>query len=486
MISIGFENQVKIGLRYILDSLHTSSPFGTERVRKLRFYAPDEREALEAELSCTERAANAIGTLRPLYEKIMLVLCQLKDVRGSLRRLSEGAVLDHVELFEIKGFLLRIADLIPLFDRMNETVQAETIAFTDPTDALNVLDPEGTRSRGFYIPDGATEKLRAIRAEKKRQEARLYDAPDAEKDAIRSERTRVCAEEETEERAIRGTMCGRLLPHVSEMLSDADAAGHLDLLIQKALFAAAYGGVRPEITEGALELRDMVNPELADLLKAKGRAFVPVSIAIDRGATVITGANMGGKSVAMKTIALNVLLFHAGFLVCAGSARLPMLESVRMLFDDAQSMQSGLSGFGSEIVRFNDALKEVENGFSLLLLDELARGTNPDEGALIVQAVTQYLNGLNAISILATHYDGVAEHARFHYQIIGLRDVDPDAIRSELSAVHEDGVAVIARHMNYGLYRVEGKADCPKDALHICRMLSLKPEILERIEREYR
>ena len=177
MISIGFEDQVKIGLRYILDSLHTSSPFGTERVRKLRFYAPDEREALEAELSCTERAANAIGTLRPLYEKIMLVLCQLKDVRGSLRRLSEGAVLDHVELFEIKGFLLRIADLIPLFDRMNETVQAETIAFTDPTDALNVLDPEGTRSRGFYIPDGATEKLRAIRAEKKRQEARLYAAP---------------------------------------------------------------------------------------------------------------------------------------------------------------------------------------------------------------------------------------------------------------------------------------------------------------------
>ena len=369
---------------------------------------------------------------------------------------------------------------------MNETVHADGIAFSDPSAALSVLDPEGTRSRGFYIPDGASENLRAIRAEKKRLEQRLYEAPDSEKDAIRADRTRICAEEETEEREIRRAMCSMLLPHVPAMLQNADMAGRLDFLIQKALFAKAYGGVRPEITETALELVNMVNPELVDLLKAKGRAFVPVSIATDRGATVITGANMGGKSVAMKTLALNVLLMHAGFLVCAEQARIPMLHCVRMLFDDAQSMQSGLSGFGSEIVRFNAALSEVEQGYSLFLIDELARGTNPDEGALIVQAVTRYLNDRNAISILATHYDGVAENARVHYQIIGLRDVDPDGIKAELAAAHEDGIAVIARHMNYGLYRVEGRADCPKDALNILRMLSLKPEILERIEQAYR
>jgi len=53
------------------------------------------------------------------------------------------------------------------------------------------------------------------------------------------------------------------------------------------------------------------------------------------------------------------------------------------------------------------------------------------------------------------------------------------------AATNEDGVAVIARHMNYGLYRVEGRSDCPRDALNICRMLSLKPEILEKIEQSY-
>ena len=486
MISIGFDDRGKIGLQYVLESLHACSPFGIERVQKLRFYSPAERAALETELGNVERAKNAAGACAAQYEAIMAALCQLKDVRGSLKRLSAEETLDHVELFEIKGFLLRIADLIPLFAEMNETVRAEGIAFHDPEPALDVLDPERTRSRGFYIPDGATEALKRIRAEKKRLEQRLYEAEtEPEKNEIRLLRTRVCADEEAEERTVRKAMCEKLRPFVSAMLSDADAAGRLDFLIQKALLAVRYGAVRPGITETALELIDMTNPELVDLLKEKGRAFVPVSIAADRGATVITGANMGGKSVAMKTVALNVLLMHAGFLACAKQARIPMFSCVKMLFDDAQSMQSGLSGFGSEIVRFNEALEEAEKGYSLFLLDEFARGTNPDEGAVIVQAVTRYLNGVNAISILATHYDGVAAYAKTHYQIVGLRDVDPESIRAELASGTADGPAVIARHMDYGLYRVDGKADCPKDALHICRMLSMKPEILERIETAY-
>ena len=93
------------------------------------------------------------------------------------------------------------------------------------------------------------------------------------------------------------------------------------------MFAVRYGGVMPEITDGPLELTDMMNPELCDLLSEQGRSFVPVSIALDRGATVITGANMGGKSVAMKTVALNVLLMQAGFLVCAKKAKMPLFES---------------------------------------------------------------------------------------------------------------------------------------------------------------
>lgn len=486
MISISFDDKVKIGLQFVLESLHGCSPYGQQRIRKLRFYTPGERQELERELGNVERCALHADALKDVYERTMTLLCQMKDIRTSLRRIRDGECPDAVELFEIKGYLQRLEGLIPLFEQIKAVAAVEGLAFHDPSLALRVLDPENTRSRGFYIPDGATEELRRIRRAKKDVEELLYTAQnDGQKDALRIERTRICAEEESEETKVRRAMGQRLAPLAQELLQDAEAAGALDFLIQKALFAVRFGGVRPELTDTALELVDMVNPEVVELLREKGRTFVPVSIALDQGATVITGANMGGKSVAMKTVALNVLLCQAGFLPCAKKARLPLFHSVKMLFDDLQSIQSGLSGFGSEIVAFQKALGEVEQGYALFLLDEFARGTNPDEGAVIVQAVTRYLNGVHAISLLTTHYDKVAEHARIHYQIIGLRDVDPARIRAELSHSAEDGVAVIARHMNYGLYRVEGRTDCPRDALNICRMLSLQPEILSEIEKAY-
>jgi len=486
MIAIRFEEREQIGLQYALETLHGCSPFGQEKIRRLRFYSPAEREELETELYNVEQAALAADQLKNVYDKLCLTLCQMKDIRGSLRRCRNLEVPDHVELFEIKSYLQRLEALIPLFEQICQVTHFRDLMFHDPRPALDILDPDKTRSRGFYIPDSATPALREIRRAKKQIEEQLYCAQtDAEKDELRLKRTRICADEESEEMKVRRTMGAALAPLADDLLADADTAGRLDFLIQKARFAVRYGGIRPQITDGELELVDMVNPELCDLLAEKGRAFVPVSIRLDRGATVITGANMGGKSVAMKTVALNVLLLQAGFLVCAASAKMPLFESVKMLFDDMQSIQSGLSGFGSEIVQFQKALEEVEEGYSLFLLDEFARGTNPDEGAVIVQAVTRYLNEVNAISLLTTHYDKVAEHASAHYQIIGLRDIDPEAIRMELAVSGEDGMAVIARHMNYGLYRVEGRSDCPRDALNICRMLSLKPEILDKIEQAY-
>ena len=486
MISIRFEEKQQIGLQYALETLHGCSPFGQEKIRRLRFYTPAERGELETELYNVRQAALHAEQLKSVYDKICILLCQMKDIRNSIRRCRDGEIPDHVELFEIKGYLQRLESLLPLYAQMCEIAPLRELSFHDPKPALDILDPDSTRSRGFYIPDSMTEKLQQLRRSKKTLEEQLHNAStDAEKDELRLQRTRVCAEEESEETKIRRAMGARLAPLAEDMLEDAESVGRLDFILQKALFAVRYGGVMPEITDGALELTDMVNPELCDLLTEQGRSFVPVSISLDRGATVITGANMGGKSVAMKTVALNVLLMQAGFLVCAKAARMPLFESVLMLFEDMQSIQSGLSGFGSEIVQFQKALAQVEQGYSLFLLDEFARGTNPDEGAVIVQAVTKYLNEVNAVSLLTTHYDKVADCGKAHYQIIGLRDIDPEAIRRELAVSGEDGIRVIARHMNYGLYRVEGKSDCPRDALNICRMLSLKPEILNLIEENY-
>ena len=90
MIEIRFEERVKIGLQYVLDSLHGCSPFGQEKIRRLRFYTPEERAELETELYNVEQAAAAAEELKGQYTKLMTGLCQMKDIRTSLRRCAAG------------------------------------------------------------------------------------------------------------------------------------------------------------------------------------------------------------------------------------------------------------------------------------------------------------------------------------------------------------------------------------------------------------
>ena len=226
--------------------------------------------------------------------------------------------------------------------------------------------------------------------------------------------------------------------------------------------------------------------EIADAVEGRGKTFTPVSITLEKGATVITGANMGGKSVALKTIALNILLIQCGFFPFASKASAPLFDSMYIISEDLENIDRGLSSFGGEMVRFNQVVRQLDGGLSFIMLDEFARGTNPDEGAAIVQAVTQYLNGQNAVTVLATHYDNVARHGCAHYQVIGLKDLNVEELQREIASRGGDvGVELISRHMNYGLYRVEGKQDCPRDALNICRLLGMNPDILAMVEKNY-
>ena len=100
--------------------------------------------------------------------------------------------------------------------------------------------------------------------------------------------------------------------------------------------------------------------------------------------------------------------------------------------------------------------------------------------------MTEYLNGKNAVTVLATHYDNVAQRASAHYQVIGLKELNVEQLQKEIAARGgEVGVELIGQHMNYGLYRVEGKQDCPRDALNICRLLGMEPKILEMVEKNF-
>ena len=493
-MSLNFAQQENIGFRYVVDALRCDSPYGDARVRRLRFYASHEAEALLEDLGNVCAVMDTFEAYTAEYGRIERLMMQLKDIRRSVERCAEGP-LNEVELFELKRFLLQSELIAPVFAAINAAAKLRGIEIRAQSEALALLDLDGQHAATFFIPDTYSQALRAARREKRLVEEELRRAKtEAERAPLMATRVRVAAAEDEEERAVRTALSEALRPFLPGILACMDAIAAFDFTLARARRARRYGGVMPELTDGVIEMEEMQNPRIADALTERKRAFTPVSIAAGKGATVITGANMGGKSVALKTLALNAFALSAGILPFAKKARLPLFDGVHVVSEDLENVDRGLSSFGAEIVRFNEVMAECglgnagkkAEGLHMILLDEFARGTNPEEGAMIVRAVTRYLNRQDAVTVLTTHYDGVAQEASAHYEVVGLRDMDTARVKGEIAmASPEQGADVIAAHMNYGLYRVEREQGCPRDALNICRLLSLTDEILSDIETLY-
>ena len=478
-VELTFAQKENIGLRYVLDALQPCSPYGREQLRDLQIMGPGQRCEIQRQLhnvAALQRDGQCSKTLQQLLRSFM----GLKMVRATAKKCLK-ADLNAIELFELKRFLLQSAEMLPLFTQLQTALDLEGIAFVDTLQALDVVDPDGNRAASFYISDSVSSELAGIRQRKREVEAllRLEQTPQ-----LVQERARLCGREEGEEMRIHSCMSEALRPFVPAMLANMQAIADLDLTAEKARIARLYGGVRPELTERELVLKDLANPRIVDLLKKQGKSFTPISITLQPGATVITGANMGGKSVALKTIALNILLVHCGMFPFATEARIPLFDGLHIISEDLESIDRGLSSFGGEMVRFNAVTEQLRQGYHFVLLDEFARGTNPHEGAAIVRAVTRYLNRENAVSVLATHYDHVAEVAAAHYQVAGLKDLDWEKLRGEIRGLAAgDSAQRIVSCMNYGLYPVHSQQDCPRDALHICRLLGMPRAILEDAEK---
>jgi len=483
MVNMPFKDQEKIGFRYVLDLLECASPYGRALIRRPRFYAPHERDALEREFRNIIKIKTLLKDKKEEFLRIEQQMAATKDIRKSVER-GLMDTLSEVELFELKRFLIRSEFIAEAVAAINIDAQLEGINILPRSDALGIIDPDGQRMATFYLNDAMSPALQNIRERKRELEGRIHAATEGKRrDELLTLRGAIVAEEGAEEYRLRHELTLALRPRITAILECMDAIAAFDFTLARAKLAVRYGGVMPELTESRLSFTGMVNPRVADSLAEKGRVFMPITIAAERGATVITGANMGGKSVALKTLALNALLVSCAILPFAQMAELPLFDSIHIISEEGEKTDSGLSSFGAEIVAFNDMLRS-KGDFSLLLLDEFARGTNPREGAAIVRAVVRYLSMQDAVSVLSTHYDDVAHHANAHYEVVGLKGMDIAAAQREL-AISGDGVAVIAAHMNYGLYRVEGESEMPRDALNICRLLSLEGEIIEDVATSY-
>ena len=188
--------------------------------------------------------------------------------------------------------------------------------------------------------------------------------------------------------------------------------------------------------------------------------------------TVITGANMGGKTVSLRSTVLSLLLCQCGFFVFARSAKLPLFHEVALILADTGPGSGGLSSFGREVHLLDRLLQRTRGQRFFLALDEFARGTNPQEGAALARALVRYLGTLDCVALMTTHYDGVSDVAGAHYQVAGLvREIQGDE--------GDDPRSRIARRMDYRLQSAPPGAPCPRDALRVCRLLDLEPALME-------
>ena len=371
------KQQQDIGLPFVLDRLLPLSPLGREQKRALRPYARNERTALQRELNNLAKAV-ALGN-HPALARFRQGLMQLRDIRGTVGMLGQRP-LDQVELFELKRYLLLLQGLAADFDSLQAEAHWEGIVLHHVPEALAILDPEGDGNPAFSLRSSWSADLAAIRAEKAEIEKRIAQAKCETREALLTERTGIVAREAAAEQSLCAALSQKLLPYKQDMTDSLDALSRLDLLLAKAALVRELGGVLPTLTDRELSFVGMVHPAIADRLKGQGAAFTPLSLSLSPGAAVLTGANMGGKSVCLKTLALNVYLTHCGLFPFAETAQVPFFDDLCLIRGEGEDGREGLSSFGGELMAADAAARAVRDGFLPGPLRRVRPGHQPRRG----------------------------------------------------------------------------------------------------------
>jgi DNA mismatch repair protein MutS2 len=193
-----------------------------------------------------------------------------------------------------------------------------------------------------------------------------------------------------------------------ELLGNQAVILDLDSMRAKALFARRFSCTKPRHSDdGALHLRDARHPLLEKRFSDEGgeRSVKPLELELEPElkALVISGPNAGGKTVALKTVGLVVLMDRTGLLVpCKEDSLLPEYRRLFVDIGDDQSIEKSLSTFSSRVARMKSILGDVD-GSSLVLVDEIGDGTDPEEGAALAEAVLENLLQVCGRTIVTTH-----------------------------------------------------------------------------------
>ena len=330
----------------------------------------------------------------------------------------------------------------------------------------------GQRQGRFVLMVKATHRdlIRGLVHDSSASGATLYVEPYAVVELgnrLRETEARLRAEEER--------ILAALSAQVGAVAADLEHLQAVMVRLEVALARARYSlwleGNRPQFVAGGLRLRRVRHPLLwwQARQEGKGLEVVPIDFTLPESirAVVITGPNTGGKTVALKTLGLLVLMAKAGiFLPAQDPPQLPWFDGVYADIGDEQSLEQNLSTFSGHIHRISRIVQALQSSPApaLVLLDEVGAGTDPTEGAALAAGLLEYLSEKALLTLATTHY---GELKALKYQHPGFENASVEFDEATLAPTYRL------------LWGIPGRSN----ALTIAQRLQLDPEILRRAQR---
>lgn len=223
------------------------------------------------------------------------------------------------------------------------------------------------------------------------------------------------AEEKREIVRILTAVTDELRPHVPEILTNVATLGILDFIRAKALFASDVGATMPHLERNSqVEWYHAVHPTLLLSLRAHGKEVVPLNIVLDERQRIvlISGPNAGGKSVCLKTVGVVQYMTQCGVLPTVyDNSHLGIYNDIMVDIGDQQSLEDDLSTYSSHLRNMKMFLQRG-NSRSLILIDEMGSGTEPQIGGAIAQAILEQLNARKVMGVVTTHYHNLKNFAQ--------------------------------------------------------------------------
>lgn len=438
------------GLQYIADNMELMSSLGRQRMLDQPFLTDTalllhEQEAVTRMLRSldTPECTMPVNTLRHQ-------LMQLHDLRTTLMSLKSHYLLNEVELFEIKNLAYHCGHARKALAEMSVD---DFFVLPDLHEVFELLDPDHAGIPNFYIYDSYDIRLAPLRRQLKQ--------------ANESQQAVLMAEQNEIQQQVITTLCDKLQPYADLLSNTMETMAYIDFSLARAALAKAWGLIIPEAEGDSVTLQGLYNPRLLHHNQAIGLRYQPVNINLTPGVTLITGANMAGKTVLLKSVGIAQLMYQFGLPIPAQHGCLQPVDDVVFCIGDEQNEMNGLSSFASEITRISDVLRRSEHEHLLVLIDEPARTTNPIEGKALVQAIANIMESRNSITMITTHYSQLGIDCR-RLRVKGFVESLADI---PLTAQN------INRFIDYSLIP-DDSDEVPQEALRIAEMLECHPGLI--------